>query len=137
MPNESTINGEGGEGELTKFIVVTRGPGVVSLQWAQNPRHYIGVYNNILKVGPGHLYCAFRIHNSDHNPNDVSFECVDAPGRSYLGILPSGEPKTPSGTARGLHGTFTPVFIQEVNMHANIGLRSNAYVSIDVVALVV
>ena len=33
-----------------KFIVVTRGPGVVSLQWVKDPLHYIGIYDNCVRV---------------------------------------------------------------------------------------
>ena len=50
---------------------------------------------------------------SYHGGDLVCFESVTSPGQ-HIGILPSGEPKPPANTGKGVNGAFYPVFVDEV-----------------------
>jgi hypothetical protein len=110
-----------------KFVVVSRGAGVVSLQWARDQRRYLGIYDSKLTFGGGHFpQCAFHVVESGHAGDHVSFESLAHPGQ-HMGILPSGEPQPPAVTGRGPQGSFYPVYVDEKPMLPNLGLKSKAY----------
>ena len=64
--------------------------------------------------GCGGQYCIFKVQTSSHNPSYLSFESLFHPNQ-FMGILPTGEPKLASQTGRGPHGSFSPVFVEQVS----------------------
>lgn len=127
IEDNGTVCGTGADDDLTDFVVVTRGLGVVSFQLANDQNLWLGIYNGVLTRGGGHFpQCAFNVVDSNQGDNYVSFESVAHPGQ-HIGVRPGGDPKPPANTGRGPEGSFCPVYVDERPMFSNLGLKSKAY----------
>ena len=120
------VNGEGGDGDLTVWTVISRGPNLISLRWNKDPSKYLAINNDKLFDGSGGVYCIFRVHVSDHDKEYISFESVKHPGQ-HMGILPTGNAKEPSKTGKGAHGSFMPIVMDITILLPPTQCKSTAY----------
>eukprot|EP01090_Pellita_catalonica_P013945 TRINITY_DN3439_c0_g1_i1.p1 TRINITY_DN3439_c0_g1~~TRINITY_DN3439_c0_g1_i1.p1 ORF type:complete len:302 (-),score=60.48 TRINITY_DN3439_c0_g1_i1:108-926(-) len=107
--SDGKVDGNGGKGKWARFDIFSvrqddDGSQYIKLRNVGDPKHFLRLSSKTLNGnGGGGIWTEFKVHKNPNGPM-ISLESVKKEG--HVGILPTGSPKDPSKTGRGLHGQF-------------------------------